>query len=299
MKLVVPPQVDVVDNLGDDSDIKALAASQGKALDEAKVDTASIVDSLDSNNANVPLSANQGKALGDRLDDAESRLKDTNGDFVNPVTNSDGGLVQLTADGKLPVLDGSNLINVSSSATERFSLAAVNEVNTTYSPSLGSTYSLHSNNSMTVSFGNLSGVQVLAGNFGVTVAADNRSSDSNGNGQIFIFDRPMYVHYSVHLNWISTGTPDNSYLYIDVSYNGGVDWESRHSTVASRKYVGANGFGTTTSSGSYWIEINDGDEHVSRSGTVFFEAGYAIRVRVGYINDEATFDSVRLSLLEV
>ena len=300
MKLVVPPKVELVTNLESDSDTEGLAASQGKTLSNMVTSTNS---QMGSHVGMINAVASDVSNLDNRLLNVETPLKDSSGIFPSSGTNTPSGLVQLDSDGKLPLIDGSNLINVSSSASERFSLTAVNEVNTTYSPSLGSTYSLHDKNSMTVDFGNSNNFQ-QSGISAVNSTLDDQSSDNTTNsGTVFVFTRPIIVQYSVLLSWASTtdgggneitGTQDPAYLYIDVSYDGGEKWESRHGQT-SRVYV--NDFGFTVNDG--WVEIDNDDEHVSRSGTVFFEKDYAIRVRVGYINNESTFDSVRLSLLEV
>ena len=293
MKLVVSPQVEVVTDLESDSDTKALAASQGKTLSNMITSTNS---QMGSHIGMINAVASDVSDLDNRLFNVETPLKDSSGIFPSSGTNTPSGLVQLDSDGKLPGLDGSNLVNVGLGQT--YLLSGTNAEAFTYDHD-SDTYLLHGRNSMTVSFGPLADIQAAAQGIGITVAADDRSSDSNGSGQIFIFDRPMLFYYLVELDWSSEDTPDESYLYIDVSYDGGVNWEARHSSPTSRKYAGAVDFGTSDQSGPYWIEINLGDDQVSREGTVIVQEGWAIRARIGYIDSDATFVRRRLVLREV
>lgn len=74
MKLLIPPEVEFVDNVTSTDTDKALTANQGKTLNDAKVAIAAIVDNLTTTTANVPLSANQGKVLKDAIDTINALL---------------------------------------------------------------------------------------------------------------------------------------------------------------------------------------------------------------------------------
>ena len=74
MKLIIPPEVEFVDNLTSTDTDKGLTANQGKTLQDAKVAIASIVDNLTTTTTNVPLSANQGKVLKDAIDTINALL---------------------------------------------------------------------------------------------------------------------------------------------------------------------------------------------------------------------------------
>ena len=77
MKLLIPPEVEFVDNVTSTDTDKALTANQGKVLKDltdTKIAIADIVDNLTSTLTNAPLSAKQGKELKTHIDNINTLL---------------------------------------------------------------------------------------------------------------------------------------------------------------------------------------------------------------------------------
>ena len=69
-------KTDVIGNLTSTDDTKALAASQGKILNDKKIDKTAIVDDTSTDDATKPLSARQGKSLQDEITVLENNIQD-------------------------------------------------------------------------------------------------------------------------------------------------------------------------------------------------------------------------------
>jgi hypothetical protein len=103
-------QANIVNNLTTSSTTTPLSATQGKALQDGKLNISDINDTLTSTSTTVPLSANQGKALqDDKLNIADINNTLTSTSTVQPLSANQGKVLKDALDDHYPTHGGTDV----------------------------------------------------------------------------------------------------------------------------------------------------------------------------------------------